>query len=263
VAFPANTLDRIQKEIQQYGINCGNMMKQFTNIYNNKYSHKDAINEDYSQKEEFKGIGTDELLYMQQKKLEGQDEQIAEITLDVKKNTVLAKNVGHVIKEQNVKLEEINEDIDEEIEIFFNTLNAEDFKNLSSAPEIKYNFETMNEILDPLRDTENEFQNPNLKITKTVRSKVQIIIPKKELNEENSNLIKDILKFQEGYELNAEESNKTIEKVKDNFKELSDSVTQLIKLIEDIKSRYFEHAKEMMAPMIKKNEDFAKIEKNQ
>ena len=112
VAFPANTLDRIQKEIQQYGINCGNMMKQFTNIYNNKYSHKDAINEDYSQKEEFKGIGTDELLYMQQKKLEGQDEQIAEITNDVKKNTVLAKNVGHVIKEQNVKLEEINEDID-------------------------------------------------------------------------------------------------------------------------------------------------------
>ena len=61
------------------------MMKQFTNIYNNKYSHKDAINEDYSQKEEFKGIGTDELLYMQQKKLDGQDEQIAEITLDVKK----------------------------------------------------------------------------------------------------------------------------------------------------------------------------------
>ena len=158
--------------------------------------------------------------------------------------------------------ENIDEDIDEEIEIFFNTLNAEDFKNLSSAPEIKYNFETMNEILDPLRDTENEFQNPNLKITKTVRSKVQIIIPKKELNEENSNLIKDILKFQEGYELNAEESNKTIEKVKDNFKELSDSVTQLIKLIEDIKSRYFEHAKEMMAPMIKKNEDFAKIDKN-
>ena len=33
--------------------------------------------------------------------------------------------------------ENIDEDIDKEIEIFFNTLSSEDFKNLSSAPEIK------------------------------------------------------------------------------------------------------------------------------
>ena len=33
--------------------------------------------------------------------------------LNVKKNTVLATNVGHVIKEQNKHLDEINEDMDE------------------------------------------------------------------------------------------------------------------------------------------------------
>ena len=158
--------------------------------------------------------------------------------------------------------ENIEEEIEEEIEIFLETLNKDDFKNLLSASEIKFNFETMNEILDPLRDLENEFQNPSLKIAKTVRKNIQIITPKKELNEENSNLIKDILHFRKGYEANAIEANNTIEKVKENFKELSDSVTQLIKLIEEVKNKYFEHAKEMMTPFTKKNEEFEKIDKS-
>ena len=158
--------------------------------------------------------------------------------------------------------ESIEEDIEEEIDIFLDTLNKDDFKNLLSASEIKFNFETMNEILDPLRDLENEFQNPSLKIAKTVRKNIQIITPNKELNEENSNLIKDILHFRKGYETNAIEANNTIEKVKDNFKELSDSVTQLIKLIEDVKNKYFEHAKEMMTPFTKKNEELEKIDKS-
>ena len=51
-------------------------------------------------------------MQMQKDKLNEQDDRIEEITLDVKKNTVLAKNVGHVIKEQNKKLDEINVDID-------------------------------------------------------------------------------------------------------------------------------------------------------
>ena len=158
--------------------------------------------------------------------------------------------------------ESIEEDIEEEIDIFLDSLNKDDFKNLLSASEIKFNFETMNEILDPLRDLENEFQNPSLKIAKTVRKNIQIITPKKELNEENSNLIKDILHFRKGYEANAIEANNTIEKVKENFKELSDSVTQLIKLIEEVKNKYFEHAKEMMTPFTKKNEEFEKIDKS-
>ena len=41
-----------------------------------------------------------------------QDEKLEEITLDVKKGTQLAKNAGHVMKEQNKQLDQINEDID-------------------------------------------------------------------------------------------------------------------------------------------------------
>ena len=159
--------------------------------------------------------------------------------------------------------EDIEEEIDEEIDVFFSTLSQEDFKNISSAKVIKSNFESMNEILEPLRDTENEFQNPSLKITKTIRSKVQIIVPNKELDEQNSNLIKDILNFQKGYEKNAEEANKTIEQVKGSFKDLSQSVTDLIKLIEDIKNKYFDHTKEMMSPFTEKVEKFKNLTNEQ
>ena len=155
------------------------------------------------------------------------------------------------------------EEIDEEIDVFFNTLSKDDFKNIFSAKEIKSNFESMNEILEPLRDTENEFQNPSLKITKTIRSKVQIIVPNKELDEQNSNLIKDILNFQKGYEKNAEEANKTIEQVKDSFKDLSESVSDLINLIEDIKKKYFAHTKEMMSPFTEKVETFKNLTSEQ
>ena len=157
---------------------------------------------------------------------------------------------------------ELEEEIEEDIESFIDTLNAEEFKALLSAPEIRDNFETMNEILEELRDTENEFQNPSLKINKTVKSKLQIITPAKELNKENSNLIKDILRFQKGYEENADITNKTIEKVKESFKELSESVTSLITLIENIKSQYYKHAEEMITPIKKVYDDFNKFDKN-
>ena len=155
-----------------------------------------------------------------------------------------------------------DDEIDEEIEILFKTLSSEDFENMQSAPVIRDNFESINEILEPLRDTENDFQNPNLKITKSIRSKIQIILPTKELDKENENLIKDIQSFQKGYEENADIANQTIEKVKDSFKDLSNSVTALIKLIEDVKSKYFEQTKQMMSPFTKKNEELEKVDKS-
>ena len=142
-----------------------------------------------------------------------------------------------------------DEDIDDVIDDFLNTLNKGDFENLASAPEIKYNFETLNEIIEPLKETENEFQNPDLKISKTIRSKIQIITPKKELNEKNTNFIKDILTFQNGYEANAEKANQTIDLVKNSFKDLSVSVSSLIKSIEEIKKKFFEYAKKTMEPI--------------
>ena len=125
--FPSKTLDTRQKQLQQFRINFDNMRRQYNDIENKKYLYKDKITEDYNQKEEFKGFGTDELLTLQKNKLKEQDDQIEEITLDAKKNTVLAKNVGHVIKEQNKELEEINEEMDETQEKM-NTLTGR-FKN--------------------------------------------------------------------------------------------------------------------------------------
>ena len=111
--FPSSTLDQRQKQLQQFRINFENMRRQYNTIENNKYIYKNKITEDYMQKEEYKGYGTGELLSLQKKKLGEQDEHLEEITLDVKKNTVLATNVKHVIKDQNKHLEEIDEDMDE------------------------------------------------------------------------------------------------------------------------------------------------------
>ena len=111
--FPSSTLDQRQKQLQQFKINFENMRRQYNTIENNKYIYKNKITEDYMQKEEYKGYGTGELLTLQKKKLGEQDEHLEEITLDVKKNTVLATNVKHVIKDQNKHLEEIDEDMDE------------------------------------------------------------------------------------------------------------------------------------------------------
>ncbi len=90
------------------------MKKQYNAIFNSKYAYKNKIGDDvdYMHKEEYKNASTEELMQMQKDKLNEQDERIEDITLDVKKNRILAKNVGHVIKEQNKKLDEINVDID-------------------------------------------------------------------------------------------------------------------------------------------------------
>ena len=95
--------------------------------------------------------------------------------------------------------DELDNDIEENIDEFLESLNSEEFKQMLSASVISDNFETLNEIIEPLKDMENELQNPSLKINKEIRRKIQVIIPKKKLNDEESNLIKDIQIFQKGY----------------------------------------------------------------
>ena len=67
---------------------------------------------------------------------------------------------------------------------------ADEYQNILSGKEIFSNFEAMNEILEPLNKTKIFYENPGLKITKTLRSKIQIITPYKELNKDDQNLIK-------------------------------------------------------------------------
>ena len=110
--FPELTIDERQKEIQKFGINYNDMDKDYKNVEENKYKFKNEIQEDYSQKEEYKNMTTGELMVVQKNKLKDQDKQIDDITLDVKKGTQLAKNAGHVMKEQNKQIEQMNQDID-------------------------------------------------------------------------------------------------------------------------------------------------------
>ena len=157
--------------------------------------------------------------------------------------------------------ENLDDNIDDEIDEFLESLNIDEFKSVLSASIISDNFETLNEILEPLKDTENEFQNPSLKINKEIRKKIQVIIPKKKLNDEESNLIKDIKIFQNGYENNAQKSNSTIDNIKKSFQGLSNSVTELIKLIETIRKTYYEQAKQLMKPITEKYNELKSLDK--
>lgn len=110
--YPLKELDKRQKEIQQFGFNYEKLQKEYNTFENEKYKFKGEINEDYNQKEEYKYLTSEELLTYEKKKIKNQDERLEDLTLDVKKNTQLAKHTGHVIKEHNKKLEQINEDMD-------------------------------------------------------------------------------------------------------------------------------------------------------
>jgi len=110
--MPSIVIESRQKEIHTFGIHYEEMEKAFKSIQENKYKFKGEITEDYSKKEEYKNMSTQEMMLLQKRKLNDQDKQLEDITLDVKKGTVLAQNAGHVIKEQNKQLDQINEDID-------------------------------------------------------------------------------------------------------------------------------------------------------
>ena len=157
--------------------------------------------------------------------------------------------------------DEIDDSIEENIDIFLDSLNSEDFQNVVSANSISENFETLNEIIEPLKDLENELQNPSLKINKEIRRKIQVIIPKNKLNDEDSNLIKDIKIFQKGYENNSIKINSTIDNIKNSFKNLSKSVSELLKLIENIKKKYYEQAKQLMSPITDKFNELKNFDK--
>ena len=149
---------------------------------------------------------------------------------------------------------------DEEIEELIETCDKMDFTEIKSTKEIKPTFEVINEILEPLNETEIFFENPGLKINKTLKYKLQIIVPNNKINTEDQNLIKDINFFQKKYEENAVESNKTIDNVKNNFIDLSKSVKSLIELIEKVKNEFFETIKQMVNPIINEIKNIEKFD---
>ena len=152
------------------------------------------------------------------------------------------------------------EDNDEELDKFFETCSTEDFQQIKAAKEIYSNFEVMNEILGALNENKIFFESPELKINNPIRSKIQLIIPDKDLINEDLNYIKDLKVFQKGYEENAGETIKTIDNIKKNFSDLSGSITSIIDVIEKIKNEYFVSVRDMMKPIITEIEKIEKLD---
>jgi len=109
--IPPNELDRRQKEIQKLNISVQDIDKTFKTIQSQKYAFKGQSG-DYKPTEEMKGMSNAELIQLQKEKIDQQDKQIDDITMDVKKGRVLAKEAANQLEQQNKQLDQLQEDID-------------------------------------------------------------------------------------------------------------------------------------------------------
>ena len=110
--IPGPELDRRQKEIQKLGFDIQEIEKSYKTVQNQRYAFKGQLPDTYNQTEEMKTMSNSELLQLQKNKISEQDKIIDDITLDVKKGRVLAKEAGHIIEDQNKQLDSLQEDID-------------------------------------------------------------------------------------------------------------------------------------------------------
>ena len=156
----------------------------------------------------------------------------------------------------------MEDDDDVKIDEFLDQLNLEEFQAVKSGKEIGSNFSALNEVLEPMNETQLLFENPELKIDKKIRNKVLVVIPMKAPNPEDDNFLKDIKLYKTIYELDAKKSNELVENVKENFTNLSGSVRALNNSVEKSKKDYFETIKLMMSPMTAQVEKLNKIEVN-
>lgn len=110
--IPFAELDRRQKEIQKLSLNIQEIEKSYKGVQNQKYAFKGSTPDNYQQNEEMKSMSNSELYQLQKEKIKNQDKIIDDITLDVKKGRVMAKETGQIIQEQNKELDALQEDID-------------------------------------------------------------------------------------------------------------------------------------------------------
>ena len=112
LSLPSAGINERQTEIQDMDIHYREIEKEFLSLEKNKYKFKNFINEDYREKEEYKNMTNEELVQLEKKKMNDQDDKIVAITSDVKQGRNLAKEAKNVVKEQNKQLDQINEDME-------------------------------------------------------------------------------------------------------------------------------------------------------
>jgi chromosome segregation ATPase len=110
--MPEDTLDARQKDIKKFSTVYDELKKDFEKLKDDKYQFKGHITEDYRTKEEYKDMSAQELINAGREKMNKQDEKIDDITKDVKKGRVKAKELNQELKDQNKLIQEVTEDMD-------------------------------------------------------------------------------------------------------------------------------------------------------
>ena len=95
---------------------CKNEVKKFEErfsaLQNRKYEFKTDKLDQIDYNEKYKGVNTKQLLLERDNNIKAQNEHLEDISKNVKKGTVLAKNINAELENQNTQLEYLNDDID-------------------------------------------------------------------------------------------------------------------------------------------------------
>ena len=148
---------------------------------------------------------------------------------------------------------------------FFNSLSQEDVLAFSSLTEIEYNYQVLNEIVDKLSDQNLNCVNPELLINKELKEELYYLPPadfEEKYDKKKKNLIKDILEYKNTYEKESKTTNKIIRSIKNSMKELTNSSNEIFEYSQKIYDEHDNDAKNLIKPMIKKEENLDKIDTN-
>ena len=111
-SLSSEVCERRQREIAKYKNEIKKLEDKFSALQNRKYEFKTDKLDDVDYNQKYKGYHTDQLLLERDNNLKNQNEQLEDITKNVKKGTTLAKNINKELENQNVQLESLGSEID-------------------------------------------------------------------------------------------------------------------------------------------------------
>ena len=104
-------LERRRQKIQKMSIDIEEIQKTFQSNQNDKYSFKANL-DNYGPTEEVKEMSNDEIMQLNKKKLNEQDDQLGDIIDETVKVKKLNREAQEIIKDQNNALDKMEEDMD-------------------------------------------------------------------------------------------------------------------------------------------------------
>ena len=104
-------LERRRQKIQKMSIDIEEIQKTFQSNQNDKYSFKANL-DNYGPTEEVKEMSNDEIMQLNKKKLNEQDDQLGDIIDETVKVKKLNREAQEIIKDQNNELDKMEEDMD-------------------------------------------------------------------------------------------------------------------------------------------------------